>query len=78
MPIAVTQPECYDLIFSGGSRYSTARAYIRPASHRANLHVLLDALGSRVLFKPGSNKVSGVEYIKDGEKKTVNVKKEVI
>lgn len=61
-----------------GSRYSTARAFLRPASHRDNLHVLLNAVVARVLFHPGSKKVSGVEYTKNGETRTVRVSKEVI
>ncbi|XP_026740214.1 glucose dehydrogenase [FAD, quinone]-like [Trichoplusia ni] len=62
----------------GGSRYSTARAYLRPGSRRANLHVLLNALGSRVIIDPVTKKVTGVEYIKNGETKTVKVNKEAI
>lgn len=62
----------------GGSRYSTARAYLRPASKRENLNVLLNALASRVIIDPVTKKVTGVEYIKNGEKKIVGVKKEAI
>lgn len=63
---------------SGGTRYSTARAYLRPASRRANLHVMLNTLGSRVIVDPVTKKVTAVEYIKDGVTKTVGVNKEVI
>ncbi|CAG9791473.1 unnamed protein product [Diatraea saccharalis] len=61
-----------------GSRYSTARAYIRPAAHRQNLHVLLNAHVTRIIINPASKKVTGVEYVKDGETKTVGIKKEAI
>ncbi|KAJ8711297.1 hypothetical protein PYW07_008539 [Mythimna separata] len=62
----------------GGTRYTTARAYLRPASKRANLHVMLNALGSRVIVDPVTKKVTAVEYIKDGVAKTVGVNKEAI
>ncbi|XP_052738928.1 glucose dehydrogenase [FAD, quinone] [Bicyclus anynana] len=62
----------------GGSRYSTARAYLRPASKRENLHILLNAVGSRVIVDPVTKKVTGVEYIKNGEKKIVGVNKEAV
>lgn len=62
---------------SGGSRFSTSRAFLRPASYRENLHVALNALGSRVLVDPVDKKVTGVEFIQNGETKTVKVKREV-
>ncbi|XP_075983697.1 glucose dehydrogenase [FAD, quinone]-like [Anticarsia gemmatalis] len=62
----------------GGTRYSTARGYLRPGSRRANLHVMLNALGSRVIIDPVSKRVTDVEYIKDGVTKTVRVNKEAI
>ncbi|XP_045770259.1 glucose dehydrogenase [FAD, quinone]-like isoform X2 [Maniola jurtina] len=61
-----------------GSRYSTARAYLRPASKRENLHILLNAEGSRVIVDPATKKVTGVEYIKNGQKNVVGVNKEVV
>ncbi|CAK1541634.1 unnamed protein product [Leptosia nina] len=61
----------------GGTRYSTARAYLRPASHRENFDVLLNSLVSRVIIDPTTKRVTGVEYIKNGEVKTVGVIKEV-
>ncbi|CAH0713739.1 unnamed protein product, partial [Brenthis ino] len=61
-----------------GSRYSTARAYLRHASKRHNLHILLNAVGSRVIVDPASKKVTGVEYIKNGITKSVGVIKEAI
>uniref|UniRef100_A0A2H1VAE8 SFRICE_002128 n=1 Tax=Spodoptera frugiperda TaxID=7108 RepID=A0A2H1VAE8_SPOFR len=62
----------------GGTRFSTARAYLRPASKRANLHVVFNALGSRLVVDPLTKKVTAVEYIKDGVTNTVVVNKEVI
>lgn len=37
----------------------------------------LNALGSRVLVDPVDKKVTGVEFIQNGETKTVKVKREV-
>lgn len=64
--------------YRNGSRYSAARAFVRPVTHRENLHVLLNAHVARVVINPATKKVTGVEYIKDGEKKTVGVKREVL
>ncbi|XP_053617045.1 glucose dehydrogenase [FAD, quinone]-like [Plodia interpunctella] len=61
-----------------GSRFSTARGFLRPGSHRENLHVLLNAHVSRVIVDPALKKVTAVEYIKNGETKTVGVNKEAI
>ncbi|KAL4711845.1 hypothetical protein ACJJTC_006014 [Scirpophaga incertulas] len=61
-----------------GSRFSTARAFLRPAAHRENLHVLLNAHVTKVVINPASKKVTGVEYLKDGQRKVVDVKKEVV
>ncbi|XP_045503222.1 glucose dehydrogenase [FAD, quinone]-like [Colias croceus] len=61
-----------------GTRYSTARAYLRPAAYRQNLDVMLNALVSRVTIDPGTKRVTGVEYVKNGETKVIGVTKEVI
>ncbi|VVC99737.1 unnamed protein product [Leptidea sinapis] len=54
-----------------GTRFSTARAFLRPASKRENLHILMNALVSRVIIDPASKRATGVEYIKNGETKIV-------
>ncbi|XP_073948324.1 glucose dehydrogenase [FAD, quinone]-like isoform X2 [Choristoneura fumiferana] len=61
-----------------GSRFSTARAYLRPASKRQNLHVLLNAHVAKVRIDPTNKKVTGVEYIQNGQMKFVKASKEVI
>ncbi|XP_050677295.1 glucose dehydrogenase [FAD, quinone]-like [Leptidea sinapis] len=61
-----------------GTRFSTARAFLRPASKRENLHILMNALVSRVIIDPASKRATGVEYIKNGETKIVGVRKEAI
>ncbi|CAH2052115.1 unnamed protein product, partial [Iphiclides podalirius] len=62
----------------GGSRYSTARGFLRPGAKRENLHVVFNAHASRVIVDPQTKKVTGVEYIKNGQTKSVLVNKEAI
>lgn len=56
---------------------SASKAYLRPNSKRGNLHVLLNTMVSRVVVDPATKTVTGVEYIRNGEKKIVGVKREV-
>lgn len=62
-----------------GIRYSAARAFLRPAAKRPNLHILVNTTASKVLIDPRSKTVTGVEIIThDGHTKRINAKKEVI
>nr|XP_034827831.1 glucose dehydrogenase [FAD, quinone]-like [Maniola hyperantus] len=65
-----------------GARCSTAkwylRSYVYPAFKKKNLHILLNAEGSRVIVDSSTKKVTGVEYIKNCQKKIVGVNKEVV
>ncbi|XP_036326306.1 glucose dehydrogenase [FAD, quinone]-like [Rhagoletis pomonella] len=62
-----------------GIRFSAARAFLRPARHRENLHILLNTTASRVLFQTNSTIVNGVELIdRNNNTITVSVKKEVV
>ncbi|KAK7790016.1 hypothetical protein R5R35_007635 [Gryllus longicercus] len=62
-----------------GSRVSSARAFLRPARARANLHVLLNATATRVLLDPATRQVRGVEFIRaDGQPGSVRVAREVV
>lgn len=62
-----------------GIRYSSARAFLRPASKRPNLHVLLNTTVTKILVNPKTKSVIGVEII-DGDYHTrkITAKKEVI
>lgn len=62
-----------------GIRYSAARAFLRPAQDRPNLHIMLNATVTKVLIHPRSKNAHGVEFI-DGFGHTMKVlsKKEVI
>ncbi|KAJ9586360.1 hypothetical protein L9F63_019982 [Diploptera punctata] len=61
-----------------GTRLSTARAFLRPARDRPNLHVLLNATATRVLIDPSTKKAYGVEYLRNGNIFTAKANKEVV
>ncbi|TKA97554.1 choline dehydrogenase [Cereibacter changlensis] len=66
----------YQLTVKGGRRNSAARAFLRPAMKRANLHVVTGAQATRVLMEAG--RAVGVEYRHGRELKTLRCKAEVI
>ena len=59
-----------------GERCSTARAYLNPASSRANLEVIVEAHATRVVVQ--DKRAVGVEYLQQGERKQVHARREVI
>ncbi|XUL86406.1 GMC family oxidoreductase [Streptomyces galilaeus] len=59
-----------------GRRCSTADAYLRPALDRSNLTVLTDTLVTRLLLD--GTRVTGVEYIQDGERRQLRAEHEVV
>jgi 4-pyridoxate dehydrogenase len=60
-----------------GRRCSAARAYLKPALARNNLHVEVGALASRVLIE--QNRAVGVEYVsRSGETTRVHTTRDVI
>jgi choline dehydrogenase len=59
-----------------GRRWSTARAYLKPARGRANLRVATHALTQRVLIEGGT--AVGVEYRQHGRVVTARARGEVI
>jgi choline dehydrogenase-like flavoprotein len=59
-----------------GRRSYAATGYLRPNLHRPNLKVLTEALASRVLLD--GNSATGVEFMHDGKKHSINASKEVI
>lgn len=66
----------YQVTQRGGLRHSAAVGYVHPILSRPNLTLQTQALVTNVLFE-GTHAV-GVEYVQNGEKQRVNVKKEVI
>ncbi|XP_012274590.1 glucose dehydrogenase [FAD, quinone] [Orussus abietinus] len=62
-----------------GSRCSSAKAFLRPARLRKNLHVSMFSQATRVLIEPGPTKRAyGVEYVKGGKAYRIRATKEVI
>lgn len=64
-----------------GERFSAAKAFLVPAKHRPNLHVIKNAHVTQLLFADGNEtRVNGVEFVITGANRTltVNTTKEVI
>ncbi|XP_026740797.1 glucose dehydrogenase [FAD, quinone]-like [Trichoplusia ni] len=61
-----------------GSRCSTAKAFLRPVRQRSNLHVALGAQVTRILINPVKKQAYGVEFIRNGQRQKVRIKREVI
>lgn len=62
-----------------GSRLSTARAFLRPARSRPNLHIMLNTTATKVLINQTTKMAYGVEVINSyGEKQIILASKEVI
>ena len=59
-----------------GFRWSTARGFLKPARARRNLNVHTHAQVCRILFE-GATAI-GVEYLHNGERKTVRARAEVV
>ena len=59
-----------------GARFSTARAYLKPAMRRKNLTVLTGATATRIIVD-GARAVA-VEYRQGGQTRVVNARKEVV
>ena len=60
-----------------GVRSSTIKEFLRPAMKRENLHVAVNTLATKVLFD-ADKRATGIEFIRNGVKGSVNAKKEVI
>ncbi len=65
-----------DFTIGNGRRYSTARAFLRPAIRRPNLTVKTRALAQRVLI--GKGRAIGVEYDRNGELCRAHAAREVV
>ncbi|XP_042867685.1 glucose dehydrogenase [FAD, quinone]-like [Penaeus japonicus] len=67
-----------ELTARNGQRWSTAEAYIKPAAKsRPNLHVLVDARVTQVLFDD-NKKAIGVRFLHQGKVKTALASREVV
>ncbi|MBS0578754.1 MAG: GMC family oxidoreductase N-terminal domain-containing protein [Proteobacteria bacterium] len=73
------QPEgagLWQVTIKDGVRVSSARAYLRPASGRANLEVQTHALATRILFS--GTRATGVEYLRGGSARQARAAAEVL
>lgn len=61
-----------------GARCSTAKAFLRPARLRKNLHVSINAHVTRVAINPETKVAFGVEMIKDNTRHFIRANKEVL
>jgi len=66
----------WQVTIKDGVRVSTASAYLRPASGRANLAIELRAQATRVLFSGA--RAHGIEYLQGGRRQTARARREVI
>ncbi|MBZ9962336.1 GMC family oxidoreductase [Mesorhizobium sp. BR1-1-2] len=66
----------YQISTRNGRRMSAARAFLRPAMKRANVRVETNALASRILFE--GKRAVGIEYLQNGQTKTVRAGREII
>lgn len=66
----------YQVTQKDGKRCSAADAFLKPALHRANLHVVTGALACRVVFE--NKRAVGVEIEVDGERRVITARREVI
>lgn len=60
-----------------GSRYSSARAFLRPARSRPNLDIMINSTVTRIVFDDHKNAIA-VEFYKNGKLFKVGIEKEVI
>ncbi|XP_022161381.1 glucose dehydrogenase [FAD, quinone] [Myzus persicae] len=61
-----------------GTRCSTAKAFLRPARLRPNLHVAMQAHVTKVIINPATKRATGVQLLRDGRMHLVHAKREVI
>lgn len=66
----------YQVTLNGGWRASAATSFLRPARKRANLHLVMHAQVSRVLFE--GTRAVGVEWVEGGAAKQARADREVI
>jgi choline dehydrogenase len=65
-----------DMTVHHGTRWSAARAYLKPALRRANLAVETHALATRVLFE--GRRAIGAAYRRGGKERVARARREVI
>ncbi|KAG8305891.1 glucose dehydrogenase [FAD, quinone]-like [Homalodisca vitripennis] len=61
-----------------GRRNGASRTFLHPIKNRKNFHVATQAHVTRILIDPNTKRAYGVEFIKNGRKRVVLARKEVI
>ncbi|XP_055316779.1 glucose dehydrogenase [FAD, quinone] [Sitodiplosis mosellana] len=61
-----------------GSRCSSAKAFLRPARLRPNLHVAMHSHVTRLMIDPKTKRAFGVEFVRDRKLHYIRASKEVI
>ena len=61
---------------SKGRRFSSSRAYLRPARGRENLEVMTEAEAGKIIFD--GQRAVGVEFVQNGETKSVRSRREIV
>ncbi|XP_041971827.1 glucose dehydrogenase [FAD, quinone] [Aricia agestis] len=61
-----------------GSRCSTAKAFLRPAKDRPNLHIAMHSFVTKVMIDPRSKIAFGVEFVRNKMAYRIRARKEVI
>lgn len=61
-----------------GRRCSTAKAYLRPAKNRTNLHFSLESHATKILIDSKTKETTGIEFERDGKLYRIKTTKEVI
>ena len=59
-----------------GTRHSAATAFLDPVKHRPNLTIITEATVDKVVMQ--DKRVTGIEIIQAGERKTINANREVV
>ncbi|CAH1393769.1 unnamed protein product [Nezara viridula] len=61
-----------------GMRSSAAKAFINPFRLRSNFHTALNAFATKIIMDPQTNRAVAVEFVKDGHRRVVRARKEII
>lgn len=61
-----------------GRRCSAAKAFIRPAARRNNLHISMRSWVTKILIDPNTKIAYGVEFLKNKKRYRVRTRKEII
>lgn len=61
-----------------GRRMTASKAYLKPIIDRTNLHVIKNSQVVKIIIDPISRQARGVEFVKNGNRRSILARKEVI